>query len=466
MSTLGVLLVLASVGTSADIELFHFSAEWCGPCRAMAPIVAQLERQGMPVRHVDIDRQSNLAQQFRVESVPCFVLVQDGREVQRIVGTTDYQKLVRLCQCRNSPDLNQRRPLARGQTPPSRLGVRQVTNALTALPRLITQGGTRREEPSRERAEPTEVVSPMSRALAATVRLRIDDATGHSYGTGTIVDVHDNEALVLTCAHIFRASRGKGRITVDLFHSEAPGPLTGNVIAYDLNRDVALVSIRPGISIEPVRVAGKGPTFHPGASVFSIGCDRGGAPELSRGRILAVNRYLGPANLVVSGRPVDGRSGGGLFSETGELIGVCNAADPELNEGLYAAAETVHEELDSAGLGFIYRNARLAVASTDSTRNATPRVPEPRLQLSSAPREPVHEQGSAVPTIRPDNASATEIICIVRPRNQPNGPSEVFVLDRPSQEFFSQLRNEVDRIRVADQRVGNAGRRRTVRAQN
>ena len=75
-----------------------------------------------------------------------------------------------------------------------------------------------------------------------------------------------------------------------------------------------------------------------------------------------MNRYHGPANLVVSRRPVDGRSGGGLFNKRGVLIGVCNAADNVDDEGLYAALGPIHAEFDAAGLGFIYRQQQPAIA--------------------------------------------------------------------------------------------------------
>ena len=46
--------------------------------------------------------------------------------------------------------------------------------------------------------------------LAATVRLRVEDAQGRSFGTGTIIDARSGEALVITCGHLFRESKGKG----------------------------------------------------------------------------------------------------------------------------------------------------------------------------------------------------------------------------------------------------------------
>ena len=69
--------------------LLDFTATWCGPCQQMAPIVSKLERQGFPVRKVDIDQHKALAQQYNVSSIPCFVLVVNDREVTRIVGQTD-----------------------------------------------------------------------------------------------------------------------------------------------------------------------------------------------------------------------------------------------------------------------------------------------------------------------------------------------------------------------------------------
>ena len=55
----------------------------------------------------------------------------------------------------------------------------------------------------------------------------MEDANGHSYGTGTIIDARGGEALVLTCGHIFRDSDGKGPITIDLVGLETPRQVAG-----------------------------------------------------------------------------------------------------------------------------------------------------------------------------------------------------------------------------------------------
>ena len=76
--------------------LLDFSAEWCGPCRQMAPIVSKLKSQGHPVRKVDVDVEKALAQRFQVHGIPCFVLVKDGREIERVTGMTDERKLLAM----------------------------------------------------------------------------------------------------------------------------------------------------------------------------------------------------------------------------------------------------------------------------------------------------------------------------------------------------------------------------------
>jgi hypothetical protein len=63
-----------------------------------------------------------------------------------------------------------------------------------------------------------------------------------------------------------------------------------------------------------------------------------------------MNRYLGAPNIETSGAPVQGRSGGGLFNDQGELVGVCYAADGQLDEGLYCGTEVLYEQISKLGL--------------------------------------------------------------------------------------------------------------------
>jgi hypothetical protein len=276
-----------------------------------------------------------------------------------------------------------------------------------------------------------------------------------------VVDVHKNEALVMTCAHIFRDSRGEGKIQVDLFASGATGPVPGKVIDYDLERDVALVAIRPGIALAPAPVAGREFGVRPGDAVFSIGCDRGADPSIRESRVTDLNKYVGPANIEVAGAPVIGRSGGGLFSADGRLIGICNLADPKDDEGIYADTSLLHTQLDENNLTWIYKGQPPAappetlpsreLAITDPAPAASCNAPpEMAPQMPRTPlddRDPSPPGSPAAPAssdARPliSLAGDIEVICIVRARRDPNGKSRVFVLDQPSRELLNQLASE------------------------
>ena len=208
-------------------------------------------------------------------------------------------------------------------------------------------------------------VSPQ-RLIQSSVRLKINDPTGASYGSGTIIDARQGEALVLTCGHIFRDSNGKGEILVDLLGPGAPEHLPGRLVSYDLKQDVALVSIRPGVAVGVAPVAPKGQRIARGDRVITVGCNNGGPATAIYSQINSLDKFLGPPNVQVAGAPVEGRSGGGLFTSEGLVIGVCNAADPADNEGLYAALASIHQQLDQAGLSAVYA-ARPAPSEPDAS---------------------------------------------------------------------------------------------------
>jgi hypothetical protein len=198
--------------------------------------------------------------------------------------------------------------------------------------------------------------------LAASVRLRIEDADGHSCGTGTIIGSRPGEALVLTCGHIFRDSQGKGRIEVDLFGPHPASRVPGRLVGYDLTRDVGLVLIQTSLPVSAARVAPPGHTIRPGQLVASVGCNNGDAPTVQWSEVISLDRFLGPPNVEVAGQPIVGRSGGGLFSADGLVIGVCNAADPGQHEGLFAALGSIQGQLDDLGLAGLYAPSRPTAA--------------------------------------------------------------------------------------------------------
>ena len=75
--------------------LLDFGAVWCGPCKALAPVVDKLadECKGKTrVGKIDIDDSPNIAAKFGVRSVPTVVVFKDGKEAGRHVGMTGNVK--------------------------------------------------------------------------------------------------------------------------------------------------------------------------------------------------------------------------------------------------------------------------------------------------------------------------------------------------------------------------------------
>lgn len=463
-----VVLVATPLNCFAETVLLDFSSPTCGPCQQMRPVVQRLVADGLPVREIDISREPQVAAQFGVTQVPTFIVLVDQRPTERVVGLTSYQQLREMMLRATPAPAPRPRAMPLGQSPEGR--ALEGAGTFQAKPQARAQAGAVSNPFSHGPVAPV-AGSPVSlqqalhqplhhqKLLAATVKITVDDAQGKSVGSGTIVDARSGESLILTCGHLFRSSEGKGPITITTFQVGRTGltpgaSYAGRLIDYDLERDLALISMRPTAPVQSVPVAGvEVGRLTPNAAVTSVGGDHGQNPTAIDSHVTAVDRYQGTPNVEVAGAPVEGRSGGGLFNSQGQLVGVCYAADPQSNEGLYAALPAIYAKLDSLNLSMIYRDeaagsqvaqaAPVPISIPPQAVAAQPLVavrgqePESLFAKTQAVAALTSGEQATLEEIQRRGANS-EVICIIR-SHDPEVKSEVITLNNASSAFVRAL---------------------------
>lgn len=428
-----------------DVKLLYFTQASCGPCRQMQPMIEHLAGRGFPIVKIDAQTQAEWTQRFQVQRTPTFVLLKDGQELKRHSGVlSSYQINAMLIDAGYAADQdvltkpNALSPLVnffdrlRPATGGVRGGVRGGTPAASAP--AVALGPTTRQSSDPTATIPLAELSAAEQlALQATARLKVEyqdrGQTVTDYGTGTVIHRYNDDILILTCGHVFRDSRGRGtlRVELDFSRGQPQEVVLGQLLLYDDGAaDVALVAAKTRLPLAPMPLADAELRLQEGTPTFSVGCDFGQPATVRRGSYLAAVR-CGPVQaasepvadvmarkFAVAGRPVVGRSGGGLFTTNGQLIGVCNAAVVESNEGRYSAIDNVHAMLQQAKLAatveqpYVVASERplgaavdnlgggsVALAATDS-RRATSR-PGRFLPLIDEPQTLASQPGPRLP---------------------------------------------------------------------
>jgi len=74
-------------------NVFYFTADWCVPCKKTRPVVEELKKEGFQFQMIDVDYEQFLAKQFQVKSIPTFILLEDGKELDRVTGAQTRKEL-------------------------------------------------------------------------------------------------------------------------------------------------------------------------------------------------------------------------------------------------------------------------------------------------------------------------------------------------------------------------------------
>ena len=78
------------------LVLVDFWANWCGPCRALAPIIVELAKEyngKILIGKLDVDENPSTAERFQVFSIPTMIVFKNGQEAERLVGLCPKNKI-------------------------------------------------------------------------------------------------------------------------------------------------------------------------------------------------------------------------------------------------------------------------------------------------------------------------------------------------------------------------------------
>jgi len=363
---------------------------------SIAPMVITLIDHGYPVRYTRIEQFRDLVERFEVRQVPCFLLIDlTGKEVARTSEPRTVRQLADF--------YNQHRPKVAALKPGA--------------------------------DEPALLIPPARpRPWETTVRVKISHSTKEwSFGSGTVVSSTPAESLVLTCAHHFRPawddeqanSRPKPPITIDLFGGEliqanktgpAQLPCTERdwpteLVALNFGQDVAILRFQPKKTLPAARIVPQSWVPETGMKLISTGCSHGNDVTAWSTVVLDPSYLLfrpGEENMLMTKcqyQLTGGRSGGGLFTPEGDLVGLAAFAEPNEKAGLYVRPQVIRAMLKAVSQKSI--QIELSADDLEDRRPAAGSSPEAQVvpppspvivAPAEAPREVAVELEASVPT--------------------------------------------------------------------
>ena len=89
---------LGDIIAQNELTIIDFWASWCGPCRMLSPVIAQVaaEAEGFKVASVNVDEEGELAQRYGVASIPTLIVFENGKAARTSVGVIPKDRILEL----------------------------------------------------------------------------------------------------------------------------------------------------------------------------------------------------------------------------------------------------------------------------------------------------------------------------------------------------------------------------------